>query len=118
MHGHRSLRAWRYARVVSRECFLLSRDCWVPWASALFGQLQRSALSVQLNIAEGWTFGPGANYTRHLGIAYGSAVETAELLDLARELALIPVERLGPIAEMNQLSRRLLQGLLRSRRPL
>jgi four helix bundle protein len=118
MFDHRSLRAWKSANTVSRESFLLARDYWAPWASALFGQLQRAALSVQLNIAEGWSFGPSATYTRHLGIAFGSAVETAELLELARDLHLIPPARLDCIAEANRVSRQLLLGLLKRRRPL
>jgi len=48
---------------------------WQPWASALFAQLQRASLSVELNIAEGYSFGPSRTYTRHFGVAYGSAVE-------------------------------------------
>jgi len=44
-------------------------------ASALFAQLQRASLSVELNIAEGYSFGPSRTYTRHFGVAYGSAVE-------------------------------------------
>ncbi|MBL8978288.1 MAG: four helix bundle protein [Gemmatimonadetes bacterium] len=117
MYDHRSLRAWKAANVVSLASFLLARDHWVPWASAVFSQLQRAALSVQLNIAEGWSFGPSPNYNRHLGIAFGSAVETAELLELAKELGLAPPIRLEPIQESNRLSRQLLLGLLRRRRP-
>jgi four helix bundle protein len=67
----------------------LARDTWKPHAAALFSQLQRASLSVQLNIAEGYAFGESPTYTRHLRIAYGSAVETGELL----EVALDPVHR-------------------------
>jgi four helix bundle protein len=46
----------------------------------MFAQLQRASLSVQLNLAEGWTFNRTPTWARHLGIAYGSAVEAATLL--------------------------------------
>ncbi len=118
MYDHRSLEAWKSGRSVAMGCFTLARDCWAPWASALFSQLQRAALSVQLNIAEGWSYGQSRTYTRHLTIAYGSSIETGELLNLAAELNLIPEGRLGPMVAENGRSQRLLLGLLKRRRPL
>ena len=67
----------------------LARDAWKPFAAALFGQLQRAALSVQLNIAEGYAYGPGKRFRAHLEIAYGSAIETADLLELAVDEQLV-----------------------------
>lgn len=118
MNTHKNLEAWRASAQVAEQSFLLARDCWAPWASALFGQLQRAALSVQLNIAEGWSFGPTPTCTRHLGIAYGSAVEAGELLQLVVRLHLAAPARLEPIMACNGRSQRLLLGLLKTRRPL
>ena len=117
MDGYRRLVAYRSARFVSLGCFTLARTCWAPWASAVFSQLQRSALSVQLNIAEGWSFGDSPTYTRHLAIAHGSAVETAELLSLAADLGLVEAIRLSRIRRANEVSRLTLLGLLKVRRP-
>src|SRR6476659_7558215 len=69
----------------------LSRVHWKPYGGAVIYQLQRASLSVQLNIAEGYAYGNSATYTKFLGIAYGSAVETLELLDLAAGAGLFPV---------------------------
>src|SRR3954449_2552332 len=85
MRDHRSLHAWQEARAVVLGTIELSRSSWKPYASALFSQLQRASLSVQLNIAEGYSFGDSPTYTRHLRIAYGSAVETGDLLKIALE---------------------------------
>lgn len=49
-------------------------------------QVRRSALSVQLNIAEGYASGPGARFRSHLTIAYASAVETTDVLELLQDL--------------------------------
>jgi four helix bundle protein len=59
---------------------------WHPSLAAIIEQLRRSTLSVQLNVAEGQALGSGRQFARHLTIAYGSAVESVELLDLLREL--------------------------------
>jgi four helix bundle protein len=69
MRDHRSLEAWQEARLVVLGTIQLSRDSWRPDAAALFGQLQRASLSVQLNIAEGYAYANSPSFTRHLAIA-------------------------------------------------
>ncbi len=95
----------------------LARTCWKPYAAALISQLQRSALSVELNIAEGYSFGNTRNFTRHLGIAYGSAVETAELLRIGMEARVLPVSQAALLLNHADSTRFLLLGLLKRRRP-
>jgi four helix bundle protein len=83
MRDHKSLIAWQRARSVALRVVRLSRDHWRPWAGAILFQLQRASLSVQLNIAEGHALRSKSRFRNHLIIAYGSAVETVELLELA-----------------------------------
>src|SRR5882724_8939404 len=89
MRDHRSLKAWQEAHAVALSVIELARTAWKPYASALFFQLQRASLSVQLNISEGYTFGDSPTFTRHLGVAYGSAVETGELVRLLGDAGII-----------------------------
>jgi four helix bundle protein len=116
MRDHTSLRAWQEAHAVSVEVIRLCKNSWKPYAAALFSQLQRSSLSVQLNIAEGHTYGNSPTFTKHLGIAYGSAVETEELLRLAVETGLIEEKHLKPLLERSLESKYTLLGLLKQRR--
>jgi four helix bundle protein len=60
---------------------------WRPANASIFDQLRRASLSVHLKIAEGFALGPGPRCRQHLRIAYGSAVETTELLEFLVELA-------------------------------
>jgi four helix bundle protein len=83
VRDHRSLHAWQETQAVVLGTIELARHSWKPFASALFSQVQRASLSVQLTIAEGYSFGESPTYVRHLRIAYGSAVETGELLETA-----------------------------------
>jgi len=69
----------------------VARTSWKPYAAALFSQLQRASLSVQLTIAEGYAYADSPSFTRHLTIAYGSAVETGELLEVALDAQIVPV---------------------------
>lgn len=115
---HRSLEAWKEAREVTRLVIVAAREHWRPWAAALFSQLQRAALSVQLNLAEGASFGRSPTYTRHLGIAYGSAVETWEIIEHLAEAEVIPTELASRLAAHSRRSRSLLIGLLKRHRPM
>jgi len=117
MQDHRSLHAWQEAHAVTLGVLRLSRDSWRPYAAALFSQLQRSSLSVELNMAEGYSFGNSATYTRHLGIAYGSLVETIELLRIAMEAEVLPSQMGNPVMQHATNARRLLLSLLKYRRP-
>src|ERR671921_1929583 len=113
MRDHLSLEAWQEARLVVLGTIQLSRDSWKPYASALFSQLQRASLSVQLNIAEGYAFGDSPSFTRHLRIAYGSAVETGELLETALKADVVPADTGVLLLNRNRRSQRLLLGMLR-----
>ena len=86
MKTHRDLLAWQRARSVAKGVIELSITAWRPQFAAVFAQVQRSSLSVQLNIAEGYAFLSDSGHWRsHLRIAYGSAIETDDLLNLMND---------------------------------
>ena len=85
MRDHTSLVVWQRARAVELNTLGLCRTAWRPYAQAIFEQLSRSALSVQLNIAEGYALRGTRRTRNHLRIALGSVVETIDLLALLRD---------------------------------
>jgi four helix bundle protein len=112
VRDHKSLVAWQVANEVARAVLRMCRAEWKPHAAAVFGQLQRASLSVQLNIAEGHALKTNRALRQHLRIAYGSAVETTELLELALAEKLVSAEALDPALANSRRSERLLLGLL------
>lgn len=100
--------------------FGLCREAWRPWAAAAFAQVQRSALSAQLNIAEGYAYGTRASFSRFLRYAYGSAVETTDLLVILHDAGLCTDDAIRPIVARSKRSQALILGLLKSqeRQPL
>jgi four helix bundle protein len=90
VQSHTSLIPWQRAHAVARMVLRATRLHWKPWAFAVIAQLQRSSLSVQLNIAEGYARRSHGAFRLHLEIAYGSAVETADLLRLCLEEEILP----------------------------
>jgi four helix bundle protein len=112
MRDHKSLIAWQRARNVALSVVRLSREHWHPWAGAILYQLQRASLSVQLNIAEGHALKSRSRFRNHLIIAYGSAVETVELLELALDADCWPKVCQDTLAMAIE-SRALLLGLIK-----
>jgi four helix bundle protein len=109
MRNHKSLLAWQEANAVVRTVMFATRGVRHPCIE----QLQRAALSLQLNIAEGYALKSSRRFRNHLDIAYGSAVETAELLELTSELGLFPADRMGPTIQQCNRSQGLLLGLIK-----
>ena len=89
LRDHKSILAWQ-AHKVTDAVFDGVRANWKPFAATVFGQLQRASLSVQLNIAEGYALRSARRFRNHLEIAYGSAVETGELVELAIRKRMLP----------------------------
>ena len=113
MRDHRSLLAWQEA---NRTVELLLDDQTTghpPSAWAVMNQLREAALSVQLNIAEGYAFGRSARFRNHLRIAFGSAVETAELLRLAAPRGWLSDATATAATDSCAKSQKLLVGLIR-----
>lgn len=118
MRDHKSLLAWVEARTITRVIFRLTRSHWSPHAAELFRQLQRAALSIQLNIAEGHALGDRGRFGNHLAVAYGSATETAELVELAIEDGSLPKDAGEAVLMNTHKCERLLLGLLKRYRDL
>lgn len=118
MADYRSLQAWKSARAVTGYSLLILRKSPKTTPGAFLEQLCRAALSVQLNIAEGYALGTRPQFRRHLAIAFGSAIEVDEILTTSLEERLIETE-LGvrALAECRR-SERTLLGLLKKFRPL
>ena len=78
----------------------------------MFSQLQRSSLSVQLNLAEGYTYGRSRTTLRFWRIAYGSAIETGDLLRLLGKTGVIDGAEAEDLARRNDGVQRLIWGLV------
>ena len=112
MRDHKSLLAWQEAHAVVIALLPAIRRVKYSYANPVFNQLQRAALSVQLNIAEGYALRTSRRFRNHLDVAYGSAVETAELLELSAELNLLSNELVSSTLQRCRQSQRLLRGLI------
>lgn len=113
MRNHKSILAWQEAKAVTKGVLRLSATSWKPQYAAIFWQIQRSSLSAQINIAEGYGFGPSPRMCNHLRIAYASAVETDDLLELLDEEGIGEKDLTAKLRINCDRSQKLLTGLLR-----
>lgn len=111
MRDHKSLLAWQEARAVALTVLRIGDKYWRPSLGSAFHQLYRSSLSAQLNIAEGYAFGSSPTFKRHLAIAYGSAVETTDLLEDLRDSELLPADIFTDLILQSRRTQALVRGL-------
>ncbi len=84
--------AWQEARKLVREIYRITREGAFVKDFGLRGQIQRAAVSVMTNIAEGFDCDSHVEFARFLGIARRSAVEVQSLLYVALDIGYLTDE--------------------------
>lgn len=83
IEGFEDLIAWQKARVLTREIYAVSRNGAFAKDFGLADQIQRAAVSVMSNIAEGYERGNPTEFHRFLVIAKASCAELRSQLYVA-----------------------------------
>jgi len=78
MQTHHSLIAWQRANAFVLKVHRATAACWRPQYAEIISQLRRSALSVQLNIAEGYALQTDGLFRKHLVLALKHSIERRE----------------------------------------
>ena len=86
MPGYRDLKVWQAAMRLTVEVYRLSEQFPKHETYGLTSQLQRSAVSLPSNIAEGHGRNSPKEFNHFLGIALGSLAELETQLILAQHL--------------------------------
>lgn len=92
MKDFRTLKVWEKAHALTLSTYKASVDFPKQELYALTNQIQRAAVSIPANIAEGCGKDSDAELKRYLGIAMGSSSELEYLLLLAHDLGYLPDE--------------------------
>jgi len=86
IQSHRDLIVWQKARKLAASSYGLARLLPVEETYGLKQQIQRAAVSVPANIAEGHSRLGKGDFTRHLSISRGSLAELECLLDIGTDV--------------------------------
>ena len=92
MKSYHDLTVWQQAMDIVEEIYRLTQSFPRAEDYGLVSQMRRAAVSVQSNIAEGYTRSHRAEYVQHLSIAHGSLAELETQLEIAARLGYISSE--------------------------
>jgi len=111
VRSYRDLLVWQRAMDLVVESYQVSKLFPKSEIYGLTGQLQRAAVSVAANIAEGHGREHLGDYLHHLSIATGSIMEVETHLLIAQRLCYVTDADTKPALEMSAEVSRMLSGL-------
>ncbi|HEY9098278.1 MAG TPA: four helix bundle protein [Thiobacillus sp.] len=111
MNNYRDLKVWQMAMKLTEDIYR-STETFPPRETyALANQLQRAAVSVPSNIAEGHARSSTKDYLRFVSFSQGSLAEAETQLELAHRLGYTPKAELLCLLEQTNEVGRMLHGL-------
>jgi four helix bundle protein len=113
MQSYRDLLVWQKAMELVVAVYRVIQAFPKSEVYGLSSQMQRAAVSIPSNIAEGHGLKQTQAYLRHLAIASGSLCELETQIEIANRLGFLSPEDRGVIAQANEIGR-MLSGLRHS----
>ena len=112
--NYKDLEVWQRSMELVVECYQITKSFPRNEAFGLAGQLQRAAVSVPANIAEGRARQHTKEFMQHVSIAYGSLAELETHVQIAERLNYIDKSQADALMGKAAVIGRMLNGLRRS----
>ena len=112
--NYKQLRVWQNGMELVRRVYRLTRSFPRHEVFGLSSQLQRAAISVPANIAEGHTRGTTKEFLRYVTIAHGSLAELETMFLAAQDLQYIDAVNHDQLADLCDATGRMLGSLRRA----
>jgi four helix bundle protein len=112
--SYRDLKVWQQAMALTKAVYEVTARFPKQEIYGLSSQVQRAAVSIPSNIAEGHARESPRDFARYISIAMGSAAELETQLMLAQELGYATQEDVSKLLESSAEVGRMLRGLQRS----
>lgn len=116
IESYRDLRVWQASMELVTDCYKATESFPKSEIYRLSSQLQRAAVSVPANIAEGQGRHHLKEYLHHLSIAHGSLLELETLVEIATRLGYLSADMLASMQEKTAAIGKMLNGLMASLR--
>ena len=107
------MEVWQAAKQVVTEVYRLTRDGALAKDYGFKDQLQRAAVSIMANVADGYERGGNRELIQSLYIAKGSAAQTRSLVHAAKDLGYLSEEQRSSMLERLVSIGRQLGGFIR-----
>jgi four helix bundle protein len=111
VHRFEDLIAWQKARALTQSIYLLGRSGDLSKDFGLKDQLQRSAVSIMSNIAEGFERGSASDFHRFLTIAKASSAELRSQLYVALDINYVSKETFNQLMKSSEEVSNIIGGL-------
>jgi four helix bundle protein len=118
VRSYRDLRVWQKAMALVVESYRLAKLLPKSETYGLIGQIQRAAVSIPANIAEGHGREHLGDYLRHLSVANGSLMELETHFLIMVELEYVTRDQVAQVMTMTSEVGRMLTGLTQKLRGL
>jgi four helix bundle protein len=112
--NYKQLRVWQNGMELVRRVYGLTRSFPKHELFGLSSQVQRAAVSVPANIAEGHTRGTTKEFLRYVTMAHGSLAELETMFLVAQDLQYIEAEGLSQLTGLCDATGRMLGSLRRA----
>ena len=115
VQSYKDLEVYRQSYEQAKRLYALSAKYPKVEQYALASQVRRAAVSIPLNIAEGYgKVETGKELLRYLSMARGSSAELEVLLDFSKDFGYISEEEYTQAKEVQEQVGKMLTGLIRS----
>lgn len=112
--SYRDLIAWQKSMKLVTDIFLVTEEFPNSQLYTLTNQLQRAAISIPSNIAEGFSRKTSRNFLHFLSISMGSLYEVQTQIEIAQNIGYMNDEQKDEIMEQTIEIEKILHGLMRS----
>ena len=112
----RDLRVWQVGKELAVRVYSLTRDGRISRDYGLASQMQRAAVSIASNIAEGYERNSDKEFVRFLLIAKGSLSELRTQLEIAKEVKYIQQNSYNEVERTCKQLAGMLTNLIKARR--
>jgi four helix bundle protein len=110
MHNYKNLKIWHEAMDLATEIYSLTKLFPEQERYSLTNQIQRAAISIPSNIAEGTSRSSQKEFKHYLTISMGSAFEVTTQVELSFRLGYINEQERNRILNSNELLQRKIQA--------
>jgi four helix bundle protein len=116
MSNHEDLEAWKQSIELVDQVYELCKLLPTDERFGLMLQMQRCAVSIPANLAEGCSRDSTKDFLKFVSISRGSLAELSTFIVIVRRRGFVTPDKLEPIEELIQRCGRLIGGLRRSLR--